>query len=254
MAKKKTRVTLPGSLSDLVRDLQNGGTGSMENSRSAQNKEENNNSQDNADNHGSESDNQQVTNQNNDDDAVARNNAAEDQQKVDNQFDRVGEERHDEDVSTPAENRAQSSNRPNGQEYRAGEEGNDGAQKDNERANQGGNVENRPLGDAASKGGRAYSPGRPAKQNTMKEYHIIKDDTKDSWDLFLDLAKQYKDGGGKLATIYIDGTLKNILDRMKYVGKEKLPTSAMLSSIVARFIYDHEDEIRKALFEEKNLF
>lgn len=82
----------------------------------------------------------------------------------------------------------------------------------------------------------------------MKEYHIVKDDSRDSWDLFLDMAKQYKDGGGRLATIYIDSTLKNVLDRMKYVGTEKLPTSAMLSSIVARFIYDHEDEIRKALF------
>ena len=62
------------------------------------------------------------------------------------------------------------------------------------------------------------------------------------------MAKQYKDGGGKLATIYIDSTLKTVLDRMKYAGPEKLPTSAILSSIVARFIYDHEDDIRKALF------
>lgn len=90
--------------------------------------------------------------------------------------------------------------------------------------------------------------GRRPKENTMKEYHIVRDDSKDSWDLFLDLAKQYKDGGGKLATIYIDNSLKNLLDRMKYVGPEKLTTSAILSSIVARFIYDHEDDIRKVLF------
>ena len=105
--------------------------------------------------------------------------------------------------------------------------------------------QNKPIGDLP---GRSYSPGRPPKQNTMKEYHIVKDDSQDSWQLFLDMAKQYKDGGGKLATIYIDSTLKTVLDRMKYAGPEKLPTSAILSSIVARFIYDHEDDIRKALF------
>ena len=51
-----------------------------------------------------------------------------------------------------------------------------------------------------------------------------------------------------MATIYIDETLKSVLDRMKYAGTEKLSTSAILSSIVARFVYDHEDEIRKVLF------
>lgn len=85
----------------------------------------------------------------------------------------------------------------------------------------------------------------------LKEYHIVKDDSKDSWELFLDMAKQYKTGGGKLATIYIDSTLKNVLDRMKYAGPEKLSTSAILSSIVARFIYDHEEDIRKVLFSGK---
>ena len=87
--------------------------------------------------------------------------------------------------------------------------------------------------------------GRRPKENTMKEYTIVKDDSRDSWDLFLDMAKQYKDGGGKLATIYIDESLKNVLDRMKYCGPEKLSTSAILSSIVARFIFDHEEDIKK---------
>ena len=90
--------------------------------------------------------------------------------------------------------------------------------------------------------------GRRPKENTMKEYTIVKDDSRDSWDLFLDMAKQYKDGGGKLATIYIDESLKNVLDRMKYCGPEKLSTSAILSSIVARFIFDHEDDIKKVMF------
>lgn len=90
--------------------------------------------------------------------------------------------------------------------------------------------------------------GRRPKENTMKEYTIVKDDSRDSWDLFLDMAKQYKDGGGKLATIYIDESLKNVLDRMKYCGPEKLSTSAILSSVVARFIFDHEEDIKKVMF------
>ena len=90
--------------------------------------------------------------------------------------------------------------------------------------------------------------GRRPKENTMKEYTIVKDDSRDSWDLFLDMAKQYKDGGGKLATIYINESLKNVLDRMKYCGPEKLSTSAILSSIVARFIFDHEEDIKKVMF------
>ncbi len=95
--------------------------------------------------------------------------------------------------------------------------------------------------------------GRRPKENTMKEYTIVKDDSRDSWDLFLDMAKQYKDGGGKLATIYIDETLKNVLDRMKYCGPEKLSTSAILSSIVARFIFDHEDDIKNVMFSGRLL-
>lgn len=90
--------------------------------------------------------------------------------------------------------------------------------------------------------------GRRPKENTMREYHIVQDNSKDSWDLFVDMAQQYKNGGGKLATIYIDESLKSVLDRMKYAGPEKLSTSAILSSIVARFIYDHEEDIKKVLF------
>ena len=64
------------------------------------------------------------------------------------------------------------------------------------------------------------------------------------------MAADRKNGGGKLATIYIDESLKNVLDRMKYAGQEKLSTSAILSSIVARFVYDHEDEIKKVLYSD----
>lgn len=86
---------------------------------------------------------------------------------------------------------------------------------------------------------------------TAEQYHIVKDNTDDSWKLFLDMAEKYKKAGGKLATIYIDPELKNVLDRLKYAGEERLPTAAILSSIVARFIYDHEDEIRKIIFGGK---
>ena len=99
-------------------------------------------------------------------------------------------------------------------------------------------------------GKNAPARGRRPKENTMREYHIVKDNSADSWDLFLDMATQYKNGGGKLATIYIDESLKNVLDRMKYAGQEKLSTSAILSSIVARFVYDHEDEIKKVLYSD----
>lgn len=102
-------------------------------------------------------------------------------------------------------------------------------------------------------GANARNGATGTDDGATKEYHIVKDDSKDSWQLFLDMAKQYKDGNGKLATIYIDGTLKNVLDRMKYAGPEKLTTSAILSSIVARFVYDHEEDIRRVLFSGRLL-
>lgn len=113
------------------------------------------------------------------------------------------------------------------------------------------------AGQSAAGGGQDGADARNGATGTddgaTKEYHIVKDDSKDSWQLFLDMAKQYKDGNGKLATIYIDGTLKNVLDRMKYAGPEKLTTSAILSSIVARFVYDHEEDIRRVLFSGRLL-
>ena len=65
-----------------------------------------------------------------------------------------------------------------------------------------------------------------AAPDAEREYHVTRDDS-----------------------IYIDETLKNVLDRLKYAGDEKLPTSAILSSIVARFFYDHEKDIKDVLFK-----
>lgn len=204
----KTRVTLPGSLADLVRDLQDGGAQGVRNAQDAVKTEQ--------------------------------EETKAEEQVVDNQLkttaDRVGEE--------PAVYASADDNKPSGE---AQEEATVSDATTDARANKIiGGERQREAGD--DDGQRR---GRPQKENTMKTYRIQKDDSADSWDLFLDLAKQYKTGGGRPATIYIDPALKNILDRLKY--PLSLTTSSILSSIVARFIYDHEEDVRKALFSQ-NIF
>lgn len=76
----------------------------------------------------------------------------------------------------------------------------------------------------------------------------------DSWTLFLNLAGDYKKKQSKLSTVYIDSNLKDILDRLRSAEGIKLPSTAILSSIVARFVYDHEKEIKKALFGDKSYY
>lgn len=192
MAKKKTRVMLPGGIQGLVHDLQNG------TSRFAQ---------------------QPIVDATDTDDAAESSDETPDTQEKANE--QVAPENQEVRMEvTPAETTS-ATEKPAEIEKPA--------QTD------------KPSVDAAE---AAEKRGEPR----MREYHIVKDDSKDSWDLFIDMARQYKSGGGKLATIYIDETLKSVLDRMKYAGTEKLSTSAILSSIVARFVYDHEDEIRKVLF------
>lgn len=101
--------------------------------------------------------------------------------------------------------------------------------------------------------------GRPAApkmditptEKAEKEYHIVKDSGADSWQLFLDLGKIYKTRDERLATIYIDPDLKRVLDRLKTASGVKLPTAAILSSIVARFIFDHEKKIKDVIFGER---
>ena len=191
MAKKKTRVMLPGGIQGLVHDLQNG------TSRFAQ---------------------QPIVDATDTDDAAESSDETPDTQETANE--QVAPENQEVRMEvTPAET-TPATEKP--------------AQADKEAAD-------KPSGDAVDATEKGGEP-------RMREYHIVKDDSKDSWDLFIDMARQYKSGGGKLATIYIDETLKSVLDRMKYAGTEKLSTSAILSSIVARFVYDHEDEIRKVLF------
>lgn len=205
----KTRVTLPGSLADLVRDLQDGGNASAKTMQQSPADKKDEKETDNKDgNEASVKGSPAV--------AQASDTTA---QSADNQEDQ--EENAPKDDRAQEETIVERTNRPIGAEHHR--EGADDRQQ----------------------------RGRPQKENTMREYHVQKDDSADSWDLFLDLAKQYKTGGGRPATIYIDPALKNILDRLKY--PLSLTTSAILSSIVARFIYDHEDDVRKAIFSQ-NIF
>lgn len=198
----KTRVTLPGSLADLVRDLQDGNAQTQKTAEATQTRRKSAKEPEHAD-EDAQTAQQQETPQGGQDSA---RRAAEPVQEA-------------EGVAEPYP--SERANRPIGGERQ------------------------RPQQD------EKQQRGRPQKENTMREYHIQKDDSADSWDLFLDLAKQYKTGGGRPATIYIDPALKNILDRLKY--PLSLTTSSILSSIVARFIYDHEDDVRKAIFSQ-NIF
>lgn len=115
------------------------------------------------------------------------------------------------------------------------------------------------VGEGSTTAEPAPRRGRPAAprdgvtptEKAEREYQIVKDSGADSWDLFLSLGKIYKTRDERLATIYIDPDLKRILDRLKTASSVKLPTAAILSSIVARFIFDHEKEINDVIFGER---
>lgn len=111
-------------------------------------------------------------------------------------------------------------------------------------------------GEAPKEKRRRGRPATPKQAETPtekaeREYHIVKDGGADSWDLFLSLGRIYKTRDERLATIYIDPDLKRILDRLKTASGVKLPTAAILSSIVARFIFDHEKKINDVIFGER---
>ena len=86
-----------------------------------------------------------------------------------------------------------------------------------------------------------------------REYSMAKDSGEDSWQLFLDLARDYKMRDSRLATVYIDSNLKSVLDRLKSATRIKLPSTAILSAIVARFVFEHEKDIKNAIFGESLL-
>ena len=86
-----------------------------------------------------------------------------------------------------------------------------------------------------------------------REYTLQQGDTTDSGQMFLDLAKEYKLRDSKLATVYIDSDLKSVLDRLKSANSIKMPSTALLSSIVARFVFDHEKNIKEAIYGDSLL-
>ena len=86
-----------------------------------------------------------------------------------------------------------------------------------------------------------------------REYSMAKDSGEDSWQIFLDLARDYKARDSRLATVYIDSDLKGVLDRLKSATSVKLPSTALLSAIVARFVFEHEKDIKNAIFGESLL-
>lgn len=84
-------------------------------------------------------------------------------------------------------------------------------------------------------------------------YAAAKENGEDDWSLFLDLAKNYKERDSKLATVYIDSDLKSVLDRLKSANSIKMPSTAILSAIVARFVFEHEQDIKNAIFGDSLL-
>lgn len=235
MAKKKTSVLLPGGIQGLVHDLQNGNNNfapkvipgddtDADEPQNALEATEKSAKNDEGGNASQPSEHQPLNAPREHHEAAGekpRRSADRRGEELDNQTDRVGEALVEPaDVKTPVSGvqPAEGAGAPKYAENEAGRKAS----------------------------ARPFRPQRDA----VREYHIVKDNSSDSWQLFLDMASQYKNGSGKLATIYIDESLKNVLDRMKYAGPEKLSTSAILSSIVARFIYDHEDEIKRVLYSE----
>ena len=86
-----------------------------------------------------------------------------------------------------------------------------------------------------------------------REYSLAKDSGEDSWQIFLDLARDYKARDSRLATVYSASALKGVLDRLKSATSVKLPSTALLSAIVARFVFEHEKDIKNAIFGESLL-
>ena len=94
------------------------------------------------------------------------------------------------------------------------------------------------------------APTESNNQATNREYQALKNAGVDSWNTFIELARDYKKRDGRLATVYIDSDLKKVLDRLKSASNVKLPATAILSSIVARFLFEHEDEIKKLIYSQ----
>lgn len=103
---------------------------------------------------------------------------------------------------------------------------------------------------------QAAAPAKAAEKKAerkpaQKAHTVVRESTDDSWGLFLDLAREYKSKTTHLSTIYIDPELKTVLDRLRASRDVKMPTAAILSAIVARFIYDNEKRIKDAIYGDR---
>ena len=94
------------------------------------------------------------------------------------------------------------------------------------------------------------SKAASAQQNDRAYSLTPKNSADESWQMFLDMAHDYKQRQAPIATIYIDEELKRVLDRLKTAGPSRLSTTSIVSSIVARFIFDHEREIKELLYKD----
>lgn len=106
---------------------------------------------------------------------------------------------------------------------------------------------------AATQQGNDKPSAEPANSTPINErsYSLTpKNSADESWQMFLDMAHEYKQRQAPIATIYIDEELKRVLDRLKTAGPSRLTTTSIVSSIVARFIFDHEREIKELLYKE----
>ena len=94
------------------------------------------------------------------------------------------------------------------------------------------------------------APANSAPINERSYSLTPKNSADESWQMFLDMAHEYKQRQAPIATIYIDEELKRVLDRLKTAGPSRLTTTSIVSSIIARFIFDHEREIKELLYKE----
>lgn len=122
------------------------------------------------------------------------------------------------------------------------------------KANRVGEKSSKTVHPAAATQQRNDKPSaEPANSTPINErsYSLTpKNSADESWQMFLDMAHEYKQRQAPIATIYIDEELKRVLDRLKTAGPSRLTTTSIVSSIVARFIFDHEREIKELLYKE----
>lgn len=108
----------------------------------------------------------------------------------------------------------------------------------------------RPAAATSKNNNKPAASDAPSADDERSYSLTPKNSADESWQMFLDMAHEYKQRQAPIATIYIDEELKRVLDRLKTAGPSRLSTTSIVSSIVARFIFDHEREIKELLYKE----